>query len=209
MRIARRLFLTYVHPLTSIGETASSGTVFRDGFLCMLCPAIGYQLMYIMLAKAGGAPSTFTPWLAIPKEVYYLANRFLIVPSLLLCWFFASAVLHSMLYALSGRGSFESVLGSLGHAVAVSMSFTLVHDLAMSLASVTGIIDPTAHEVAMNSPGIWRNILWLSFALYVGYFVLTFTVVARVTHRLSWFTSAITGVASFVCFQTVFLVFNR
>jgi len=66
---------------------------FSLGFIYILIPIVAYTLMYIFLTIGNGAPSVFTPWLNIPKEDYYSINRFLLGPSMLLCWIVASAVI--------------------------------------------------------------------------------------------------------------------
>ncbi|HUI71029.1 MAG TPA: hypothetical protein VL354_10960 [Spirochaetia bacterium] len=46
--------------------------------LALLVPALGYTLMYTLGWLAGGAPSTFTRWLAIPIEQYFTWDIFIV-----------------------------------------------------------------------------------------------------------------------------------
>jgi hypothetical protein len=185
------------------------GNYFRAGFGYMLIPLTLYTLMYIMLFLGNGAPSTFTPWLNIPKESYYFWNQFLVAPSMLLAWFAAAAFMQSVSRAMNGTGSFEATLALTGLSISVAMWSTLLHDLVMSFCSMTGIIDAHQHEIAMNSPTVWRTILWICFAVYLFAFPALFYRTIRSVHKLGRAASLFIAVAGFILFQLIFLVFNR
>ena len=186
-----------------------AGNYFRDGFLYMLIPLILYTLMYFMLNYGHGAPSTFTPWLNISKENYYFYNQFLIAPSLILSWFAAASTIQVISRALKGKGSFEATLAILGLSISVAMWSTLIHDLVMSFSSATGIVNAKDHEIAMNSPTIWRTILWICFTIYFLAFIYLFYKSVRIVHKLSKASSLIIGTIGFFLFQLIFLIFNR
>jgi hypothetical protein len=204
----RNYFQTIVNPSKAF-KNVLTGNYFKNGFLYMLIPAIGYQIMYILLKLGNGAPSTFTPWLNISKENYYYYNQFLIVPSLLLSWFFASAVMQVLARCMNGTGTFEQTLALTGLSVSVAMWATLFHDLAMSFCSAAGFINAAQHEIAMNTPTIWRTILWICFAVYFFAFLVLFYKTVRAVHQLNGIRSFIIGTIGFILFQIVFLVFNR
>jgi hypothetical protein len=58
----------------------------RFGLLAVSINAVLYTLVYVFLTIGGGAPSSFTPWLAIPAEIYYRYNRFFLAPSMFAGW---------------------------------------------------------------------------------------------------------------------------
>jgi len=182
---------------------------FRFGFLYILIPTIGYTLMYIFLAIGNGAPSVFTPWLNISKEEYYSVNRFLLAPSMLISWFMAASVVQVLAATMKGKGTFEQTLSTLGLGIAVAMWGTLVHDLAMSFLSALRVIDARQHEIAMNSPTIWRTLLWISITIYLFAFVLLFTKAVRAVHRISYPKAFLVGLSGFLVFQLMFVLFNR
>lgn len=43
---------------------------------------------------------------------------------------------------------------------------TLIHDLTDGFLGAIGVIDMKAYELALNSPTVWRNLLWTLFAIY-------------------------------------------
>jgi hypothetical protein len=182
---------------------------FRFGFLYILIPTAGYTLMYIFLTIGNGAPSVFTPWLNISKEEYYSVNRFLLAPSMFIAWFMATSVIQIFSRAANGNGTFEQTLTTLGLCIAVAMWGTLVHDLAMSFLSAVRVIDARQHEIAMNSPTIWRALLWISISIYFFAFILLFSKAVRAVHRFSYTKAFLIGFAGFLVFQLMFVLFNR
>ena len=187
----------------------ADGNYLPLSFGFVLIPTIGYTLLYIFLTIADGAPSSFTPWLNIPKDIYYSVNRFLLAPGMFLAWISAAGVIQLRGHLRGGSGSFEQILATTGLAIGVAMWGALLHDLPMSFLSAVGAIDARAHEVAMNSATIWRTLLWTFYALYGLAFFVLFTVAVRVAKQLSWRMSFVIGSLGFIVFQLVFLIFNR
>lgn len=165
--------------------------------------------MYVMLAAGGGAPSSFEPWLAISKEHYYRYNVFLLAPSMFICWILATGVVQLLARPLGGVGSFEDTAAALGVSVWVASWATLGHDLVMSFLSMVHVIDAAEHEVAMNSPTIFRTLIWTAMILYLVAFLVFFTRGIRSTQRLSLPKAALLGVVGFGVYQAMFFVFNR
>jgi hypothetical protein len=79
----------------------------------------------------------------------------------------------------------------------------------MSFLSAIGIINASEHEIAMNSPTIFRTILWICYSIYFIAFFILFSLSVRVVHQLNWIKSIIIGSLAFILFQTIFLIFNR
>ncbi|MCK7462124.1 MAG: YIP1 family protein [Sphingobacterium sp.] len=207
-RFFRNYARTAVRP-TAAFTNVLGGDYVREGFLYMSIPLVLYTLMYVLLNLGGGAPSTFTPWLNIPKERYYFYNQFLLAPSLVLAWFAAAALVQVLARAFRGKGTFEQTLSILGLSTSVAMWGTLFHDLLMSFFSAVRVIDARQHEIAMNTPTVWRTVLWICFAVYFGAFFVLYSKSVRVVHGLSVAGSALIGSAGFVLFQLIFVIFNR
>ncbi len=202
-------FGAIVRPARAFGRLLSGDNYFALGFLFIMIPIVAYTMMYIFLTIGHGAPSVFTPWLNIPKEEYYAVNRFLLAPSMMLCWIAASGVMQIMARGFRGSGSYEQTLAVIALSISVAMWGGLIHDLPMSFLSAIGVIDAGQHEIDMNSPTIFRTLLWICYSIYFMAFLILFPVAIRVAHRLSTARSILIGWTGFICFQLIFLIFNR
>ncbi|MDX2135338.1 MAG: Yip1 family protein [Saprospiraceae bacterium] len=205
----KNYWLTILKPKQSFERLLKDENYFSLGFLYILVPICCYTLMYVFLTIGQGAPSVFTPWLNIPKESYYAMNRFLLAPSMIICWWVSTAFIQVVSRFSNGTGSFEQTLSTIALSISISMWGALIHDLPMSFFSAVGIIDARQHEIDMNSPTIFRTLLWICYSLYFIAFITLFPLAVRVVHKLNWTKSILIGVLGFVIFQSMFLVFNR
>ena len=174
-----------------------------------MIPIVAYTLMYIFLTIGKGAPSVLTPWLNIPKDDYYSINRFLLAPSMILCWITASAVIQILTRIFNGAGTFEQTLTIIALSISISMWGGLIHDLPMSLLSAVGVIDARQHEIDMNSPTIFRTLLWICYSIYFIAFLTLFPLAVKVVHKLTITKSIVIGWIGFILFQIIFFIFNR
>jgi hypothetical protein len=202
-------FRTIISPRKSFERLLAKDNHIALSFFYILIPIAAYTLMYVFLTIADGAPSVFTPWLNIPKEDYYSINRFLLAPSMLLCLVVATSVVQIFSRLLKGTGTFEQTLAVIALSISIAMWGGLIHDLPMSFLSAAGVIDAKQHEIAMNSPTIFRTLLWICYSIYFIAFLVLFSLAARTVHKLNWVKSIGIGTTAFIVFQLVFLVFNR
>ncbi len=200
---------TIFRPKAAYERLLSGRNYFTMSFVYISIPITAYTLMYVFLTIANGAPSVFTPWLNIPKESYYAANRFLLAPSMIFSWLTATAVIQIIARFFKGAGTFEQTLSVIALSISIAMWGGLLHDLPVSFLSAIGIIDARQHEIDMNSPTIFRTLLWTFYSLYFIAFLILFPLAVRVVHRLGIARSIVTGWAGFICFQVIFLIFNR
>jgi hypothetical protein len=207
--IRETYFGAIVRPARAFGRLLSGDNYFALAFLFIMIPIVAYTMMYIFLTIGHGAPSVFTPWLNIPKDEYYAVNRFLLAPSMMLGWIAASGVMQIMARGFRGSGSYEQTLAVIALSISIAMWGGLIHDLPMSFLSAIGVIDARQHEIDMNSPTIFRTLLWICYAIYFIAFLTLFPVAIRVAHKLSITRSILTGWTGFFCFQLIFLIFNR
>lgn len=205
-RIYRRAF---VHPRRALEELAASPQALTIGAKALLLTAALYTLMYGFLTLGGAAPSSFAPWLAIPKELYYRYNTLLLAPSMFVCWLLAASVGHLLARAWGGRGSFERTAAAMGISISLASWTTLVHDLTGSMLGALHVIDARAHEVAMNGPTFWRGLILTLFVLYAAAFLYMFATSIAVSQWLSRTKSVALGTLSFIVYQGMFFVFNR
>ena len=209
IKFVKTYLQTIIKPQKTFKNILSDEKSFRLGFIYILIPIIAYTLIYIFLTIANGAPSVFTPWLNIPKEDYYAINRFLLAPSMILCWLVASSVVQILGRFFKGTGTFEQTLTIIALSISISMWGGLIHDLPMSFLSAVGVINARQHEIDMNSPTIFRTLLWIFYSLYFIAFLILFPVAVRAIHKLSLAKSIFTGWTGFIAFQLLFVLFNR
>ncbi|MCU0344046.1 MAG: YIP1 family protein [Ignavibacterium sp.] len=202
-------YLTVFKPRKTFEELIIKDNLYKRSLVFISIPIVCYSLMYIFLTIANGAPSTLIPWLNISKEDYYSINRFLLAPSMIICWFTATSFIQVISRLLGGAGTFEQTLSTISLSISIAMWGALIHDLPMSFLSAVGVIDASQHEIAMNSPTIFRTILWICYSIYFIAFFILFPISVRVVHKLNWIKSIIIGSLAFIIFQTIFLIFNR
>jgi len=204
-----KYFQTVYKPRKTFEDLIIKDNIYKLSFAYISIPIICYTLLYIFLTIAKGAPSTLTPWLNISKENYYSINRFLLAPSMIICWFTATSFIQVVSRLLGGAGTFEQTLATISLSISIAMWGALVHDLPMSFLSAIGVINASQHEIAMNSPTIFRTILWICYTIYFIAFFVLFLISVRVVHKLDWIKSIMIGALAFIIFQTIFLIFNR
>jgi hypothetical protein len=202
-------FQTVYKPQKTFEELIKKDNLYKRSLVFISIPIVCYSLMYIFLTIANGAPSTLTPWLNISKENYYSINRFLLAPSMIICWFTATSFIQVISRLLGGAGTFEQTLSTISLSISIAMWGSLIHDLPMSFLSAVGVIDASQHEIAMNAPTIFRTILWICYSIYFIAFFILFPISVRVVHKINWIKSIIIGSLAFIIFQTIFLIFNR
>ena len=202
-------FQTVYKPRTKLEELIVKDNLYQLSLVYISIPIVCYSLLYIFLTIADGAPSTFTPWLNISKENYDSINRFLLAPSMIICWFTATPFIQVVSRLTGGKGTFEQTLATISLSISIAMWGALIHDLPMSFLSAIGVIDAKQHEIAMNSPTLFRTLLWICYSIYFIAFFILFPLSVNVVHKLNWFKSILIGASAFVIFQTIFLIFNR
>jgi hypothetical protein len=202
-------FQTIYKPHKTFEELIAQENLYRLSFIYISIPIVSYTLLYIFLTIANGAPSTLTPWLNISKDEYYSINRFLLAPSMIICWFTATSFIQVVSRLIGGKGTFEQTLSTISLSISIAMWGALIHDLPMSFLSAIGVIDARQHEIDMNSPTVFRTILWICYLIYFIAFLILFPLSVRVVHKLNWIKSIVIGASAFIIFQTIFLIFNR
>jgi hypothetical protein len=206
---ASNYFQTIYKPRKVFENLITQDNLYKRSLLFISIPIICYTLLYIFLTVAKGAPSTLTPWLNIPKEDYYAINRFLLAPSMIICWFTATSFIQVVSRLTGGTGTFEQTLSTIALSISIAMWGALIHDLPMSFLSAVGVIDASQHEIAMNTPTMFRTILWICYLLYFIAFFVLFSLSVNVVHKLTWVKSILIGSLGFIIFQIIFLLFNR
>ena len=181
----------------------------KFGLAAISINALVYTLVYVFLTIGGGAPSSFTPWLAVPKEVYYFYNRFWLAPSMFCCWILAAGVAHLLSKLFSGQGSFEDTLSALGFGILIATSFATLHDLTDSFLGAIGLLDLRWYEVALNSPTIWRTILLTLYGIALAMLALLSVKAVSASQKIKGGPALFVGLVAAIVYQVMFMVFNR
>ena len=202
-------FGTITSPRRAFRELMTEPKRLRYGVAALLLNALLYTMVYVFLTIGNGAPSSFTPWLAIPRDEYYFYNRFMLAPSMIAAWILSAGVAQLLSIALHGKGRFEDMIAALGFAIAIACLASLAHDLPDSFLGALGLLDLRAYEVVLNSPTIWRAILLTLYFGSVFWFLFLFTIAVHVVQGLSWPRAVLVGWPSYFVYQLMFVVFNR
>lgn len=200
---------TLIRPRQTFNSLVTDSRRLKFGLLAISINAIAYTLVYIFLNLGGGAPSTFEPWLAVPKDVYYFYNQFWLAPSMFGCWILAAGVAHLLSSLFSGKGTFEDTLSVFGFGITIATFFALLHDLTDSFLGAIGVLDLRWYEVALNSPTIWRTILLTLYSIgIIMLFVLQIKGI-RSSQKIKMGPAIFIGSAAAIVYQGLFFVFNR
>lgn len=196
-----------IRPRSTFGQLGGDARLFRFGATAVLITALLYTFVYIFLIMGGGLP--FRPWLSIAPEVYYRYNVFFCAPSMFLGWILSAGVVQVYSRLLGGKGSFEQTLGLMGFGISIASWATGIHDFVTSLLGALHIINQNAYELALNSPTIWRTLLWIQMVVYLLWFILLFTQSIRSAQGLKPVAAVAGGLLGFVVYQGFFFIFNR
>lgn len=199
----------FLKPASAFRQLGSLQQRMRYGFLAFLVPGLGYTLFYVMAWYAGGSPSAFKPWLALPVEKYFMYDIFLTLPGYFFSWTVATAVVHLLAKKLKGSGTWDDTLVILGFGIGTATWSSMLHDLIDAALAFAGLIDMQQYEQMLNEATFWRYLLLTLYAIYFAWFMLLFTLGIRQVQRLSTCKSIILAFVGLVVFQGVLLIFIR
>lgn len=202
-------FKMFYKPKSTFEVLFASEKSVKYGFLAILIPTIGYTLFYIMALYAGGSPSTFKPWLAIPIEDYFKYDILLTTPGYYLAWVGAASTIYLLSRLMNGKSSFDNMLVIVGFGVGVATWSSLLHDLTDAFLSVIGVIDMKEYESLLNEPTVWRGLLWTLYSIYFFWFLTLFTIGIKKAQGFSLSKSILIALAGLFSFQLILLIFIR
>ncbi len=200
---------TIIRPSRTFNLLTEDKNGLKYGLFGLLFPAIGYTLFYIMASNAGGAPTTFKPWLAIPADKYFFYDIFLALPGYFFSIFVTTSTIYLLSKAMKGTATYDKLFAVIGISIGIASWSTMLHDLTDSFLAFVGIIDMKAYEKALNEPTFWRNLLLTLFLIYFTWFLILFTKGIKAASKLSNFKSAVLGFIALVLYQGTLLIFIR
>lgn len=200
---------TLLRPRQTFDLLLKDGRKVKFGFYAMAITAIVYTLVYVFLTIGGGAPSSFEPWLAVPKDVYYFYNRFWIAPTMFGCWILAAGVAHLLSRLFSGKGTFEDTLSVFGFGITIATFFSALHDFTDSLLGAVGLLDLKWYELALNTPTIWRTIWATLYSIAIILLFVQLILGLSRAEKIKPVHAIWIGSVAAILYQVMFLVFNR
>jgi len=199
--------MTITKPRQAFADLASERRMLPYSFYAVTITALLYTFVYLFLIYGGGKP--FKPWLDIPPENYYRYNIFFCAPSMFLGWILAAGVTHLVSRLWTKQGTFEQILAVFAFGISIASWTTGFHDILTSFLGAIHIISQNEYEAALNSPSIWRTILWIQMTAYLVCFIYFFSISVNVVYQASIKKSVFMGVLGFMTYQLFFLIFNR
>lgn len=197
----------FTRPAVTFAMLMDDSRKLRFSFFAVFITALLYTFVYVFLIFGDGRP--FKPWLNIAPEEYYRYNVFFCLPSMFLAWILASGVLQLVSRLITRQGTFEQALAVTGFAISIASWSTGIHDILTSFLGAVHIIDQQQYEAAMNSPTIWRILLWVQMLIYLVWFILLFSKGSKVVYGTRTWQAALLGALAFVMYQGFFFIFNR
>ena len=110
---------------------------------------------------------------------------------------------------LDGMGTYEETLCVFGFGIGIASWTTGIHDLLTSFLGAIHVINQRAYEHALNTPTIWRSILWIQMMAYVIWFVILFAKGTKVVYKFTTAQAVMFGTVGFIIYQAFFFIFNR
>lgn len=197
----------FFKPNQAFTELLTHPKALAYGFFAVCIQAVLYTFVYIFLILGGG--QAFKPWLNISVDAYYKFNVFFCAPSMFLAWILAAGVVFVAAKIWKLKGSFEHILALFGFGIGTASWSTGLHDLSTSFLGAIHVINQRAYEVQLNSPGIWRNLLWMQMIMYLVWFVFLFSFAIKKIYFTNRLKSFVLGFVGFITYQLFFLIFNR
>lgn len=198
---------TITRPQSTFEALLRDNKSLPKGFHAVLITAVLYTFVYVFLIFGGGQP--FSPWLNIPLETYYRYNVFFCAPSMFAGWILAAGVVHSLSRLITKTGTFEQILSVFGFGISIASWTTGIHDFATSFLGAIHIINQHDYELALNTPTIWRTLLWIQMIAYLAWFIILFSKGTKTVYHITTWQSVISGALGFIIYQSFFLIFNR
>lgn len=202
-------FKMFYKPQSAFRTIFDGNNSLKYGFYALLVPVIGYTVFYIMAYFAGGSPSTFKPWLALPIEEYFKYDIILTFPGYYLAWIGAAGTVYLLSRLLNGQSKFDNILAIIGFGIGVATWSSMFHDLADAFLSIIGVIDMHEYERLLNEPTFWRGLLLTLYAIYFFWFLSLFTIGIKIAQGFSLIKSIIIALIGLISFQVILLIFIR
>lgn len=199
----------FFRPKSTFQTIFESDKALKYGFFAFLIPSLGYTLFYIMAYFAGGSPSTFKPWLAIPIEEYFKYDIVLAFPGYYLSWIGASVTVYLISKLFNGKSTFDNMAATVGFGIGIATWSSLLHDLTDAFLSVIGVINMQEYERLLNESPFWSSMLWSLYTLYLIWFITLFTIGIRKANGFNVLKSLVISIIGFFTFQFILLIFIR
>jgi hypothetical protein len=162
-----------------------------------------------LLGTGGGTPGS-TPWLAIPRDSYFLVESLFTTPVVVAAALLAASTAYLMAKAFGSPDGYDATLVTIARATCIATLWSLVPDLFMGVTTTLGIFDGAQVAADLVRPSAWHTVLWTYLTCYTVAFLALYPAAVRAAHpRLRAGAAWTTGWAAFLVYQGVLLVFIR
>jgi hypothetical protein len=199
--------LTIIKPGLAFKNLKEDTNSLKYSVIAVSITATLYTFVYVFLILGGGQP--FKPWLAISLDAYYKYNVFFCAPSMFLGWILAAGVVHTLSRIVANTGTFEQTLSLFGFGISIASWTTGIHDVLTSFLGAIHLINQHNYELALNTPTIWRTLLWIQMTAYLIWFIILFSKAVMSIYSIKVWQAILLGVTGFFIYQLFFLIFNR
>jgi len=190
---------TITSPTNTFNHLLADKRSLPFGLYALLITSVVYTLVYVFLNIGGGQP--FKPWLNIPLDKYYKYNVFFCAPSMFLGCILAGGVVHTLSRSITSNGTFEDTLVVFGFGISIASWTTGIHNLITSFLGATKVINQHNYEVALNTPTIWRTLLWIQMTAYLIWFIILFSKGTKSVYQTTNLQASLIGTLGFLVYQ--------
>jgi hypothetical protein len=189
--------------------SASAPGALRRWVLALVALGLAYAGAIALLGIGGGVPGS-TPWLAIPRDSYFLVESTFAAPVIVGATLLATSTAYLMGRALGSNGSYDATLVTLARATCLATLCSLLPDLFMGVTTTLGVFDGAEVAAGLIAPSGWRVFLWVYLSAYLLAFSVLYPAAVSAAHpRLRLRAALVTGWLAFAVYQGVLLVFIR
>jgi hypothetical protein len=177
--------------------------------LTIVALGLVYAAAIALLGVGGGVPGT-PPWLAIPRESYFLAESTFTAPVIVGATLLAASTAYLVSKALGSASGYDATLVTVARATCLASLCSLVPDLVLGLTTTLGVFDGAQVAAGFVSASGWRVFLWAYLSAYLVAFLVLYPIAVSAAHPTLRLRRAVaTGWAAFAVYQGVLLVFIR
>lgn len=198
---------TFVRPVRTFRSLRADPKRHARGCQAILLIGILYACTAAGLAAAG-ALITAPAFIPLSPENYYFWEIFFALPVALLGWIMAAAFAQILSRGKGGGGTFKSLLGTLGFALAVPQFLTWIAETAFAVLLLLGMRQAEFMELSAQ-PGILQT-LFIGYHAVAAAWMLALVIAAvGVSQRLRWWLAGMIGILTAAFFATVIIIFIR
>ena len=198
---------TVVRPVRTFRSLRDDPKRHTKGFRAVVLIGILYACTAAGLAAAG-ALNVAPALIPLSPDNYYFWEIFFALPVVLLGWIAAAVLAQILSRGKGSRGTFKSLLGTLGFALAVPQFLTWIAESAFAVLLLLGMRQAEFMEL-VDQPGTLQT-LFIGYHAVAAAWMLGLVIAAvGISRRLRWWLAGLIGVLTTAFFAAVIVIFVR